>query len=100
VIGLLIVLLVPALKCVEGGSRNPLHILAALVAFLVDILIAHTTWALVAGFPRIGEVTISDTLERLASPVNSSHPDYDLFVQLALKINRATGYHHIKSVKP
>ena len=97
-IDLLILLLIPALKAVEGGSRNPAHWLCAVVAWPVDVIIAHTTWALVAGWPKAGEVTISHTLERLAHSTNSSDPDYQLYRQIALKINRATKSKHIKVV--
>lgn len=97
-IDLLIILLVPALKAVEGGSRNPLHWLCAVVAWPVDVIIAHTTWALVAGWPQEGEVTVSHTLERLAHPDNAAHPDYNLMRQIALKINRVTESPHIKAV--
>lgn len=95
-IDLLILLLVPALKAVDGGSRNPLHILAALVAWPLDMLIAHTTWAAVAGFPRKGEWTISHTLERLCV---TAVPDQQLFIEVAKKINRASPHgRHIKVV--
>jgi ammonia channel protein AmtB len=96
VIDLLIFLLRPALKCVEGGSRSPLNVLAALVAWVVDICILHTTWRLIAGPPQGSERTISDTLERLCK--DSQNPDYELFRQLALKINRVAGRPHIKAV--
>ena len=96
-IDLLILLLVPALKCTDAGSRNPLHILAALIAWPLDLIIARTTFAAVAGRqPREGEHTVSDMLENLCH--DFEHPDWMLFVQLAKKINRATGYLHIKSV--
>lgn len=92
-IDLLILLLSPALKAVDGGSRNPLHILAALVAWPLDILIAHTTWALVAGRPHPGEWTISQTLQRLCRAENSGHQDYILFVAIADRINRVSPGH-------
>jgi hypothetical protein len=67
------------------------------VAWLADIVIAHTTWTLIAGFPHIGEVTISDTLERLC--LDKSNPDYELFVAIAKKINAIDPQHsHIKAV--
>jgi hypothetical protein len=90
-----LVLLPYALKAADAKSRNPLHIVAAVVAWLLDILLAHTAWALVAGWPREGEVTISQTLGRLCSPENADHPDYWLFVEIAKKINRVspTGAH-------
>jgi hypothetical protein len=97
VIDLLILLLIPAIKCTDGGSRNPLHILAAIVAYVLDLIIARTTFALIAGRgPRNGEQTVSQMLEHLC--LDRSHPDRALFVMIAIKINRATGFHHIKAV--
>lgn len=92
-IDLLILLLKPALAAVEGKSRNPLHWLAALVAYVLDIAIAHTTWVALAGWPQRGEWTISQTLERLV--LDTGHRDHALFVALAKRINRAspTGEH-------
>lgn len=92
-IDLLILLLKPALAAVEGKSRNPLHWLAALVAYVLDVLIAHTTWVALAGWPQRGEWTISQTLERLVQ--ETAHPDHALFVELAKRINREspTGKH-------
>lgn len=92
-IDLLILLLKPALAAVEGKSRNPFHWLAALIAWPLDILIAHTTWVALAGWPQRGEWTISQTLERLVQ--DTSRPDHALFVELAKRINREspTGKH-------
>lgn len=96
-IDLLLLLLVPALKAVDGGSRHPVHILAAVLAGLLDILICHTTWREIAGKPLRGEWTISKTLERLCHPDNASHPEYDYFVSTARMINRRSPTkHHIK----
>jgi hypothetical protein len=92
VIDLLILLLVPALEAVEGKSKNPLHWLAAAVAFPLDVLIAHTTWALVFGRPEPYEWTISHTLERL---VHEPGPNREVCIALAKKINSMspTGRH-------
>ncbi len=99
VIDLLILLLKPALRAADGGSRNPLDILAVLVAWPLDMLIAHTTWALMFGWPQKGEWTISHTLERLCAADNDAHDDYWLLVQIAKKINRASTHGlHIKAV--
>lgn len=92
-IDLLILLLKPALRAADGGSRNPLDWAALLIAFPLDILIAHTTWALVAGFPKKGEWTISHTLERLCSHDNANHPDWMLYVGVGLKINTLSPGH-------
>lgn len=92
-IDLLILLLKPALAAVEGKSRNPLHWLAALVAYVLDIVIAHTSWAAMAGWPQRGEWTVSQHLERLVTQTND--PDHAFYVALAKRINRSspTGEH-------
>jgi hypothetical protein len=96
-IDLLIFLLAPALKCTDGGSRNPLHILAALIAWPLDLIVARTSFRQVVGRgPQGNERTVSDMLETLCN--DFYHPDWMLCVQIAKKINRATGYPHIKAV--
>jgi hypothetical protein len=96
---ILVWLLRPALMCVDGGSRKPAHIAAAVVAWVADLVAAHTVWAWFIGGLHPGEKTISDTLERLAHISNSLDPDYMLYRELALFINRKspTG-RHIKAV--
>lgn len=94
---LFLLLLRPALMYVDGGSRKPQHVLAALIALLLDIIIAHTVWALVAGFPRKGEWTISATLERLCDDIENR--DWPLFWTIAVRINAESPTHnHIKRV--
>lgn len=95
---LFLLLLRPALLCVDGGSRKPHHVAAALVAWVLDIIIARTTWRLVAGPLQGSERTISDSLERLCLDIN--HPDWALYYSLARSINRLspTG-NHIKAAK-
>lgn len=92
-LALFLLLLRPALLCVEGGSRKPHHIAAALAAYLLDLIIARTTWRLIAGPLQPGERTISDSLERLCNDVNN--PDWALYYSLARRINREspTGKH-------
>jgi hypothetical protein len=83
--------------CVDGGSRKPHHVAAALLALPLDVLIAHTVWALVAGWPKHNEWTISDTLERLC--VDIKNPDWGLFIGIAKRINRESPTkNHIRSV--
>lgn len=95
---ILIALLRPALMCVDGGSRKPAHVAAAVVALVADLVAAHTVWAWFIGGLHPGEKTISDTLERLAQH-NMLDPDYLLYRELALFINRKspTG-RHIKAM--
>lgn len=95
---LFLLLLRPALLCVEGGSRKPHHVAAALVAWVLDLIIARTTWRLVAGPLQGSERTISDSLERLCKDINN--PDWALYYSLARRINRLspTG-NHIKVEK-
>lgn len=94
-IDLLIILLKPALLCVE--ARRYWLYPVALVAWIIDVIIAHSTWALIAGWPRKGEWTISQTLNRLCK--DRSHPDHLLFVQIAKKINQTSPTkNHIQGV--
>ena len=99
-IDLLILLLRPAVACADDPKRYWYLAPIALAAWLIDTIIAHTSWALVAGWPRRGEWTISDTLERLCAHTNSTHPDYFLFCEIGYKINRATQSNHIKVLAP
>jgi hypothetical protein len=101
-IDLLLLLLAPALRYVEDKEtpwwRLDLAVIAIL-AWVVDIIIAHTTWAAAFGWPKPYELTISHTLERLCK--EKEHPDYELFIQLAKKINRVSPTHdHIRAVLP
>ena len=92
---LLLLLIGPALKCIEGGNWR--YCWAVLPAYLLDVLIAHTTWALVFGWPKPHEWTISHTLERIVK--DQSHPCRLLAVEIAKQINAVspTG-NHIKGV--
>jgi hypothetical protein len=93
----LIALLKPALMAVEGGSRKPHHIAAALVAWVADLVAAHTVWAWFIGGLEPGEKTISDTLERLS--VDASNPNVLYYRALSQYINRISPTKsHIKAV--
>lgn len=97
-IDLFFLLLRPALLCVDGGSRKPHHVLAALLAWVLDLIIARTTWRLIAGPLQPGERTISDSLERLCKDIN--HPHWALFYSLSRYINSLSpGGKHIKSAQ-
>ncbi len=96
-ITLFLLLLRPALMHVDGGSRMPHHVAAAYAAAFLDVIIAHTVWVFVAGWPKRGEWTISQTLERLCLDINN--PDWVLFVGIARRINRESPTkNHIRSV--
>ena len=92
----LVLVLRPALACVDGESRKPAHLAAAMQGLVVNLLATVTWWRLIAG-PRQGrERTISDTLERLCITPGERQ---QLFIEIAKEINRAspTG-RHIKAV--
>ncbi len=86
-------LLGPALRALEGGSKNPLDHLALWIAAPLDVFIAHTTFALVFGWPKRGEWTISQSLERIVS--EHKHPRWLLAAAMAKEINKEspTGKH-------
>jgi len=95
---ILCVLLYPALLCISSPLRYFYLIPFVLGAWLIDCILCHTFWALAFGWPKHGEVTISDTLERLCLDFNN--PDHELFVAIAKKINRVDPLHaHIRAVK-
>ena len=90
---LFLLLLRPALKAAEG-SRNALHLMAIVIAYPLDVLIAHTAWALIAGWPKKGEWTVSDTLNRLC------HQDDErqhFYIAVAKEVNKLSKG-HIKGV--
>lgn len=89
-----LMLLAPwALRCVDGKEYKPHLVVAALIAWPLDIFLAHTAWARLYGWPQWGEWTISHTLERLCHHDNYDHPDYLLLVQIGLRINRIAPGH-------
>ncbi len=95
----LALLLRPALRCADGGSRAPGDVAAGFAGLLVDVLGRLTWWRVLAGDPCPGEKTISDSLERLCGPGWEWHPRRALFIEIAKEINRnsPTGQ-HIKAV--
>jgi hypothetical protein len=95
---ILIWLLPEALAYVDGGSRKPAHVAAAVVALVADLVAAHTVWAWFIGGLHPGEKTISDTLERLAQH-NMLDPNQPLYYQIAKYINRVSPTkNHIEAV--
>lgn len=96
-IDLLLLLLKPALLWESAPWRYWYLTPVTLAAWVLDVVIAHTTWALVFGWPKHYELTISHTLERLCR--DQSNPDHALLWQIALKINRISPTQdHIKAV--
>jgi len=97
VIELLCILLRPALLWDSNRVRYWYLTPVALVAFIIDVLLCHTSWVILAGWPQRKEWTISQTLERMCW--DFQHPDHLLFVAIARKINRIDPLHrHIKAV--
>lgn len=95
-IDLLLILLRPALLWESNKSRYWYLTPIALVAWVADMIAAHTTWVLMAGWPKPNEWTISHTLERLCKEFS---PDQIFYIALARKINRLSpSGRHIKAV--
>lgn len=95
-IDLLIILLRPALLWESNPSRYWYLTPIVFVAWVVDMVIAHTTWAVITGWPQKNEWTVSHTLERLCITPGE---DLDLYLAIARKINRVSPTHdHIKAV--
>ena len=96
-IDILILLLGPSLLWESNPARYWYLTPIVFVAWVVDMAIAHSTWAVITGWPQKNEWTVSHTLERLC--VDYQNPDHHLFVQIAKKINRVSPTHdHIKAV--
>lgn len=94
---LLLLILPGALRYIDGGERQ--FVLHAGIALVLDVIVAHTTFAAIAGWPKRGEWTVSQMLERLNHPFNSLDQNYLLYRELALHINRLSPTkEHIKAV--
>ncbi len=87
----LLLLLPKAFLFVEGGERK--YFFHAFIAGILDILLAHTSWVRIAGWPQKGEWTISQTLRRLAN--DDTHENQMFFLGMSLFINKQspTGRH-------
>lgn len=95
-IDILLLLLKPSLLWESDKARYWYLTPLVLVAVIADILAAHTVWALLAGWPRPKEWTISHTFERLCK---EQGPDQMLFIEIARKINRLDPKgNHIRAV--
>lgn len=92
---LLLYLLPYALRYEDGEEK--LFVIHAFVAWVADIIVAHTSFARIAGRPKQGEWTVSQMLERLC--VEYTHKDYLLFHSLAVYINEVSPTkNHIKAI--
>ena len=90
---ILCLLLRPALLCVSDPKRYWYLTPVAVLAWLLDVVLCHTFWAIAFGWPQGRERTISDTLERLC--VDWDNPYCGLHIQLGQAINHLcpTGDH-------
>lgn len=94
---LLCLLLKPSLFAVWKPGKYFYYIPFAIVAWIADVIIAHTTWTFIAGWPKGHEITISDTLERLCRDNSQEHQLF--FMELSLEINKIDPQHaHIKAM--
>jgi len=97
-IDLLCLLLYPALLGLAQPTKYWYLIPITILAWLVDFVANFTTISILVGsFPKMGEWTFSQRLERLCKETG---PDQQLFVEIAKKLNRIDPLHnHIKAVK-
>jgi len=95
---ILCLLLYPALLCVINPRKYFYLIPLTVVAWLLDVILCHTFWALAFGWPQGSEITISDTLERLCkTPITNKY--WSLHCGIARAINEICPTHdHIKAV--
>lgn len=88
----------PALLYADNPNRSYWRvdlIVYTLLVWLLDMLVAHTAWAMFFGMPKHNEMTISHTLERLLTDKN--HPRVYWLLKLAYAINSISPK-HIKAV--
>jgi len=94
---MILTLIAPALRFADKRPRNywKTHlVIYAFIVWVLDVFLAHTLWAGVFGYPHKGELTISDTLERLCV-TPQRHKAW--LIGLALSINNISPG-HIKAV--
>ena len=93
-ITVMLLLLRPALLYADAHDRR--FVIVAGVVFFIDMLVAHSTWAVIFGWPERNEWTISSTLERICSDPN--HPRHILALAIAREINLLSPTrNHVKS---
>lgn len=68
-----------------------LGIVALVIGWFLDVWIARTKWAALAGWPEWKEVTISHTLERLV--LDYGNPNHGIFIAVASRINSISPGH-------
>ena len=96
---LLIILLPYLLRFLKDPWNNKRLAPLAMVGAVADVSMNNFTVPIFIGGGWWQEWTFSQRLERLCAPENSQHPDFYLFVEIGLKINREAGYPHIQVLK-
>ncbi len=90
-IDILCFLLPSSLRCANNTRKYWYYIPSTVIAYIVDRILANTSFKWMVGRgPQGNEKTVSDMLENLCK--DETHPDVELFIQIALKINRIAGY--------
>lgn len=91
----LILLVWPALKLLAlSGLWRLLWLILwplMLLAWLADVVVARTWWPIVFGWPRRGEITVSDAINRLIG--EHLHPDWQLAACIARVLDRISPGH-------
>lgn len=91
----LILLVWPVLKLLElrGWWRLLWLVLwpLMLLAWVADLIVCRTWWPVLFGWPRWGEVTVSDTLERLVG--EHEHTSWALAASIAQELDRISPGH-------
>jgi hypothetical protein len=62
-----------------------------LLAWVADLIVCRTWWALKFGWPRSNEITVSHTLERLIG--EHEHPSWALAASIAQELDRISPGH-------
>lgn len=92
---LLLICLKPSILFLGNPRKYWYYLPVILVGYLADRIVANTSFRLVAGRgPQGSEKTVSDMVQNLAN--DSTNPEQEFYIQMALKINRAVGVQHIK----
>jgi hypothetical protein len=92
----LMILLPYMMRFLKDPKANWYLVGHALIGFVADIGMNNLTVPIFIGGGWFQEWTFSTRLERLCE-TDFKHPDKQLFVQIALKINREAGFPHIQN---